>query len=446
MTPHRIVRQLSLAAWALAGLAHGAEPMDFAQCVSAALAQNPDLEISRSQILQAEAGLQQAEGGHLPRIDLSLAATHTNDPLNAFGLKLGQERIAPADLNTATLNDPKSINNLNYRVALLWPVYTGGQTRSQVQAAESLVRAAQAGDVAARQLLTQQVLMAYQGVHNARAQLAAAAEAQAAADEYLRVTSNMHAQGVAVKSDVLSAKVNQEETRVRVAAARNGVANALDRLRLVMGKPLDEPLEVGPDVLPRMPAGELPELRRQAVENHAQLKALRARLEAVSAQVASARAARRPRFDVLLRQDWNDDNIGLDASSQTVAGVLSWNAYDGGASRARQDQAEAARLEASARLRQAEDAVALQVGEVQRKAVEAETRIAVRELAVAQAEEARRLVKKRYENGMATMVELLATQTQLDLAKADLVDSRYALAIQRGELLRAMGVLQADQM
>jgi outer membrane protein TolC len=63
---------------------------------------------------------------------------------------------------------------------------------------------------------------------------------------------------------------------------------------------------------------------------------------------------------------------------------------------------------------------------------------------VEQAEEAQRLVRKRYENGMANLVELFAAQTQLDKARADLVAARQELAVQRAELLRAVGLLQAD--
>jgi outer membrane protein TolC len=60
--------------------------------------------------------------------------------------------------------------------------------------------------------------------------------------------------------------------------------------------------------------------------------------------------------------------------------------------------------------------------------------------------EAQRLVKKRYENGIATLVELLAAQTQLDKANADLVAEQYELAINRAELRRAAGVLTTDQL
>lgn len=444
MTLKTLRRLLGVVALVLVSASVAAETLDFRQCVELALAQNPDLAVSRSQIEQAEAGLRQAEAGRLPRVNLALTATHSNDPLGAFGLKLGQERVTAADFAPARLNDPKAINNLNTRVELIWPLYTGGQVRSFVSQAQALVRAARSGDVAARQQLIQQVLVSYQGVHTARAQVRVAEQALAAAEEYVRVTQRMHQQGMAVKSDVLTARVHLEDARVRLAEARNGVASALDRLKLLLGKPLDEPLDVGAPVLPRLLPGSEQELRRQALDGHAALAALASQMEAAGAQVEAARAVKRPQFSVMLRQDWNDKTIGLDASSQTLAGVLTWAAFDAGVARAGVDRAEAGRRELAARLRQTQDGIALQVAEARRRALEAEERVAARELAVEQAEEAQRLVGRRYENAMATVVELLTAQAQLDRARADLVAARHELAVQRAELQRAVGVLSAD--
>ena len=444
MTHVLLRRLLQAVALGLVSAGAVAETLDFKQCVDAALARNPDLAISRSQIEQAEAGLRQAESGRLPRLNVSVTGTHTNDPLGAFGLKLGQERITASDFDPTRLNDPKAINNLNARVELAWPVYTGGQVQSYVAQAQALVRAAQSGDVAARQQLVQQVLMSYQGVHTARAHLRVAEQALAAAEEYVRVTQRLHQQGLAVKSDVLSARVHQEDARVRLMEARNGVASALDRLKLLLGRSLDEPLDVGAPVLPRLLPGSEQDLRRQALDGHAALSALASQMEAAAAQAEAARAGKRPQFSVMLRQDWNDKTIGLDASSQTLAGVLTWTAFDAGVTRAGVDRAEAARREIAARLRQAQDGIALQVADARRRAVEAEERVGARELAVEQAEEAQRLVKRRYENAMATVVELLTAQVQLDRARADLVAARHELAVQRAELQRAVGVLTGD--
>jgi len=433
-----------------------ADKLEFKQCIETALTQNPDLSISRAQIDQAEAGVRQAQGNRLPRLNLSLTGTRSNDALNAFGMKLGQRGASfndfgagefnPADLSVAphNLNHPDAVNNFNSRIELQVPVYNGGLVQSHIDTAKANVRAAQSGDQAARQQLTKNILMAYQGVHTARAYIKVTDEARAAAEEYVRITEKLHKQGMVVKSDVLSAKVNLEDVKVKAIEARNAEARALDQLAMMMGKPLEEPLDVGAPVAPALLAGNDHELRRQARENHAGLRALRNQLEGAAAQVGAARAGNQPQFNVMLRQDWNDSRLGLSAPAYTAAGVLSWTAFDGGVAHAGIDRAEAARSELAAKLRQAEDGIAFQVTDARREALEAEDKVAARAANLEQAKEAQRLIKKRYENGMGTLVELLAAQAQLDQANANLVASQYELAINRAELKRAVGVLAAD--
>jgi hypothetical protein len=60
-------------------------------------------------------------------------------------------------------------------------------------------------------------------------------------------------------------------------------------------------------------------------------------------------------------------------------------------------------------------------------------------------EEAQRLVRLRYENGIETVTGLLRGQAELDQARADLVSAHYAEAIERGALLLAIGKLNPQE-
>jgi outer membrane protein TolC len=446
---------------AMVGQAALAETLSFQQCVERALSQNPDIEVSQAQIDQAQAAVRQAEANHMPKVNLSLTGTYTNDALNAFGLKLGQRQATfgdfgagefnPADPNVLKiaprdLNHPGGTGNVNTRIEVLVPVYNGGMVESYVRQARAYTRAAQAGDAHARQMLIKNVLMAYQGVHTARAYVKVGEQAQAAAEEYVRITERMQQQGMVVKSDVLTARVHLDDVKLQLARARNAEAAALDQLHLLLGMPLEAPLDVGPELVPLPLQGELPELQQKAKDGHPALQAMRHQLEGVTANVDVARAGLLPQFNVMLRQDWNDQALGFESSSYTVAGVLSWNAFDAGGTSAAVDRAQAARIETAAKLRQAEEGIQFQVREALRKSREADKAVAARELAVELADEAQRLVKKRYENGLATMVELLAAQTQLDKAQADLVAARYEQVVQRAELKRAVGLLSVEQL
>jgi outer membrane protein TolC len=249
---------------------------------------------------------------------------------------------------------------------------------------------------------------------------------------------------MAVKSDLLTAKVNVEDAQLRVSEAKRLEASTLDRLRLLLGRPLGDGLDVGQALQIAPPAASEADLLERARREHPALAALRSQLDAQRAQVDVARAGRRPQLSALARQDWNDQNLGFDASSYTVAGVLSWTAFDGGTVQAAVDRAQAGHAETAARLRQAEDGISFDLREALRQGREAEHRLAAREAALVDAEEAQRLTRKRYENGLTTLVDLLSVQTQLDKARADRVAARHSLELSRIELKRAAGILTPD--
>jgi len=443
--------------WCVAGLAFGA---DLQQCVDIALKQNPDILVSQSQLAQAESALSQAQGQRLPKLTASVTGTRTNDALNAFGLKLSQRNATfndfgagefnptPSGLLVAptALNYPDPVNNYNPRLELQIPLYNGGMVSGYVDQAHAYVKAAQEGNLAARQQVIFHVIQAYQGVHTAQAYVNVAQQAEAAAEAYVKTTQNLLNEGVVVRSDLLFAQVNLANVKVNLEEAQRSEAASLDQLHLLMGMPLDEKLEVGPDFTPTALRGNIAKLQDEAVATNPGLLAMRNQLDAAGAGVKVASADYYPHFNAIVRKDWNAPAFHQMASSYTIAGVLSWNIFDMGVTRGAVGRAKASREELQARLKQAEEGLRAQVADAWRGSAEAESRVSARTAAVAQAEEAQRLVAKRYENGVTTMVEVLAAQAQLDKARAEEVAAHYQLTVQRSALRLAVGKLDSDQL
>lgn len=438
-----------------------AETLNFTQCVDLALKQNPGLMASQSQIAQAEAGLKQAQGSRLPKVTISLNGMRTNDALNGFGLKLSQRNATFGDFGFGEffanqtnpnlmsiapdrLNHPDAVNNFNTRIEAQLPLYTGGMIEGYVRQAQSYIKAAQQGDQYARQQVIFHVLQAYEGVHTARAYVDVAKQGEIASQAYVKTITSLLNQGVVVKSDLLTARISLENVRVQLTQAQNAADSALEQLHLLLGMSLSEPLDIGPRVVPAPLAGTLTQWRAQALASQPGINAMRGQLEAAGANVQVAKAALYPQVGLMLRQDWNDKNLGLNASSYTVGAMLTWNAFDGGVTHAAINRAAAAKAELAARLQEAESGVAFQVSDASRKADEAQKRAAVHELSVAQAAEALNLVEKRYNNGVAAIVELLGARAQLDKARADQVAAHYDLAVQRAGLRLAVGNLDPD--
>jgi outer membrane protein len=443
----------------LSGPSAHADMLDYRQAVARALAQNPDMLAADAKIKQAEAAIRQANGSRLPKVTASLNLTRTDDALNAFGLKLSQrnatfddfgasEFTGPASLDVAphNLNYPDAVNNFNPRLEVQLPLYTGGLIEGHAEQASAYLRAAQKGDVMARQTIAYDVLRAYEAVLTARAYVNVAEQGKTAAESYVKTIANLLKGGVVVKSDLLSAQVHLQDVEVQEVQAKNAELQALDQLHLLLGMPLSAPLDVAGPVEVKPPQESLKELEDEAVRSNPGLNALRNQMDASRAEVKIAKSGKYPQLGLMARMDWNDPNIGFESHSYTVGGQVSWVAFDGGVTNSAIARAQAGRDELAAKLQQAENGITYQVAEAWRKAGEAQQRVAARELAVSQAEEAQRLVNKRYENGVSTIVELLGSQAQLDKARADLVAARYELKIQRAAVLLATGHLQPDQL
>lgn len=444
---------------ALASQTAFSAPLTFSQCVDIALRQNPDVADSADQVQAAKAGLKQANGYQMPKLTASLIGTETNDALNAFGLKLAQRGATFNDFGAGQFTGPSALsvapNNLNYpgvvhnfdtRVELDIPVYTGGMIDGGIKQAREYIAAAENGDKAARQQVIFDLLQAWEGVSAARAYLDVANQAEAASRSMLTMMQNMSKGGTVVKSDLLLAQVRLQDVLVQKTQAENAVAGALDQLHVLMGVPLDQPLEVGDEVNVTPVTTPLIDLQREAQENNPGIMALRHQAAASSASIDMARSANLPQVGLMVRQDWNDPNLGFSSNSWTVGGNVSWTAFDGGITRGKIDQAEASHNQALARLARAEAGVAMQVADARRKATEAEQRLTEREMAVSQVEEATRLVNKRYAAGVATITEQLGAQAELDKARADVVAARYDLAVQRARLKLATGQLEPDSL
>lgn len=463
LTKKNPARLKALTFFSLLAIATGAsaETLDFGQAVQRALAQNPDIIVAGAQIGQAQAAVRQSEGARLPKLTASVNVTRTNDALNAFGLKLSQRSATfndfgagefnpanPNVLNVApyNLNHPDPVNNFNTRLEAQLPLYTGGMISGYTEQAKAYLRAARQGDVVARQKVIFDVLRAYEGVHAARAYADVAKQGRSAAESYVKTIDNLFRGGVVVKSDLLSAKVHLEDVKVQQVQAENAVQQALDQLHLLLGMPLAEPLDVAGDVEVRPLAGKLTDYQDEALKSNPGLAALRNQLDAAQAAVKVARAGKYPQAGLLARFDTNDNNVGFDAHSYTLGGQVSWQLFDGGVTSGAIQRAQASRDELAARLSQAENGIRYQVADAWRRADEAQQRVAAREQAVSQAEEAQRIVEKRYASGVTTITELLGAQAQLDKTRADLVAARYELKVQRANARLAVGRLQPDQL
>ena len=454
--PHKKTRSVLIALLMGSGASLPAAALDFNQCLDLALKQNPQMLLAHARQAEAKGAVSEARGHLLPKLAASFSASQSNNALTVFGMKLSQRQATFNDFGAGQFNpdalgvaptgldQPGSYHNFGTKLQLEIPIWNGGEIRGRLDQARAMLEAAQSGNVMAGQKLTFAVLQAYDGVIAANTGIEMADKARLAAASYVKTSRSLLARGVLVRSDLLSADVYLEKAEVAVESARNAQANALDNLAMLIGWPEGKTLTVAGPVQPTLPAAPLASLQGDAMAQNAGIVALRHQVKAAQDGISVARAAYLPHVNAMANQEWNGRTLGNAAPSYTIGGEVTWNALDfarGGG----MDRAQAEREQAMAALQEAQDKLRLQVAQVWRSAREAALRVKMRALAVKQMEEAQRLVRLRYENGIETVTGLLRGQAELDQARAELVSAYYAEAVERGALLLAIGKLNPQE-
>ncbi len=428
-----------------------AETYDFKKCVESALSQNPEMDVSSARIQQAESAFGKAEASRLPKITLSMTGSSSDNPLNVFGMKLQQRSVVQGDMFDANgtadpLNNPEAHTDFNTRLEVLLPVWNGGKIGSYEDQAAAMIQAARQGDVAVQQYLTFNVYQAYEAVHAARSYINVAKQAKLTADEFVRTTKNLVDQGIVVRSEHLSAKVNQSSAEVALLKAQGQEQIALDTLKMLMNVEANKDVDVAERTDLELPAASVEELLTMAMATNPQLEAKRKEASSTAFAIDAAKADYYPSFNVMLRQDWNDETLGLSDSSYTVAGVVSWKISDFGVTSNTVDMANAAALEKKSALRSEENKTRLEVLTAWRKMEVANKQVDFNLLAVQQAGEAQNLILKRYKGGVSTMTEVLATQTQLDKARAELVSAKYDVNVFKAKIRLVTGSMNVKDL
>ena len=322
---------------------------------------------------------------------------------------------------------------------MLIPVWNGGKIGSYEDQAQAMIEAAKKGDLAVQQYLTFNVYQAYEAVHAARSYIKVAKQAKNTADSYVKTTKNLVEQGVVVRSELLSAKVNQSAAEVALLKAQGQEQIALDTLKMLMSVDSSTEVDVANRVDLELPVENVDEILAMALDTNYELDAKRKEAVSTSYSVDAAKADYYPSFNVMLRQDWNDESLALNNGSYTVAGVVSWKITDFGVTAGSVDMASASAAQKKAAVKSQENKLRLDVLTTWRKLQIASKQVGSSILAVQQASEAQGLIMKRYKNGVSTITEVLAGETQLDKAQADLVSARYDVNVLKAKLLLLTG-------
>ncbi|MGH7668270.1 MAG: TolC family protein [Gemmatimonadaceae bacterium] len=378
--------------------------------------------------------------GILPALAIDGGYTQTTDPIGAFGTTLRQRAATPAAFDPHALNYPAPARDYAGGVELRQPLFNADAWVGR-RAAALAAQSADAGAQWTRYSVRADVVRAYYGAAVADAQVTALDSAAAAAHAHVRAAASMERNGLVTRSDMLLASVRANELDAQLAAATGDARMARRRLATLIAVP-------GGTVEPeaQMPsAAELrvestPDTATAAAAGRADLRAATLGARAAGVEVNRARAAYLPRLNAIGRYDWHSLSRPYGGLPSWTAGVmLSWSPFAGGAQLSDTRRAQAQRATADAAADAASAQAQLDEAQTRTDLVVALQQMTLAELSAAQAVEAHRIVTRKYEGGLATIVELLDAAAAEARTAVELSAARYAVITADAARRQALG-------
>lgn len=413
---------------------NGTVDLNLPKTVQMALDYNRDIKNSQYALKKAEYAINQAQAGKKPTVDYNFGAQRSR-ATDAATYNRAASLMGGANSITNAFSNGISVNI---------PLYTGGLVEGQIDVAklgktnaqEEILRVEQATKYSAIEgyygLLAYQEL---QGVYHE------------AVDNLQGHLDNVQAQynvGTKARVDVLSSDVSLANAKTTAITADNNVAVAESNLNNILGLPLETKLNLADHQLPFDTYNiSLQEATDYAMKYRPEVLQAAIAVQEAERNIDIADAGNKPTVAITGGNDWADNTFpGIDANKRSwkVAAGVTYNFYDGGATKAKVNQAKQDLLVARETEQKTREAVQLEVKQAYLNIRSAAQKVEETQTVVDQARENYRIQNIRYQAGVGINLDVLDAQLSLNEAQVNHIQALYDYNVGIAKLEQVMGV------
>ena len=404
-------RALSAALLMMFGAAAGAQQtLTLSGALAEAAAKSDAARSSELQLQEAAQRTEEVKSAYVPTVDISGGRTMLdNDPFFAFG-----QVAFPAGEQ----------DYWSYQLTAKYLLWDFGRRKRAVEASQSRENAVQqAGhDAVVKNQLA--AANSYLGalLYDSRSRVIALREK--ALQDHLRVAKDLFDHGVVARNDLLRTEVALRNIEDQARETSNGAAVARQALNRSLGRDPSSPVALvsGLPPVPSLP-WDSQGAKRAATERNPSIAALEAKVQAAESSVSFERREGAPSLVAEAFHNYTQNRFMLYPYVTGAFFGVSWS-LDGGARRARLEQAMTRADLARVELNDAKRGVEIQVDKAYLDFDQAKSEEVTAETNVGASAENLRIIEDQYKEGLAKTTDVLD-------AESILADSRYTLAAQR---------------
>ena len=404
------------------------------EAVQLGIQNSKNLKIDAAKIEEATADLLEAKNRQLPELKVSGSYMYLPNKPNV-NIKLP---------GLSGGGSSPEIHQVLYGSAnLSVPIYSGGRIKYGIQSAKYLVEASKLTTENDKTAIAYNVAQAYNNLFKANQSIKVLEENLTASQKRDETFLKLENNGVIARNDRLKANLQTSNIELQLLEARNNYNIANINMDLLLGLPETTEIEVdqnyieeGEDVKP------VDFYVNAAKENRKDLQALDKQRQAAALGTKAAKAENLPSIAFTGGYVAADIPKFLTIYNAVNVGVgISYNLSNIWKENSAYKQSKAREMQLSATNELLNDNIKLDVNREYQNTDYSKKRIAVFEKSAEQANENYRITKNKYDNGLATMTELLDADAAQIEANVGVINAKADAALAYRKLLQTTGTL-----
>lgn len=425
---------------AVSSFAQDKKILTLQEAIQLSIQNSKQLKISQAKIEEATAAIKEAEDRRLPEASASASYLRLNRPNVKMQTKTDPNGGGTGSTGLASAHPSQAAYAM---VNASLPLYSGLRIKYGIASAKYLEEATKLDADKDREEVIMNTVNAYNNLYQSRAALELVKESLEDARQRVKELTRQEQNGLIARNDLLKAQLQASNTELSLLDMEKNWNLATLQMNLLLGLP--ETTELLPDsssLQIRTNLKGINEYVQLALQNRRDLAAISYRKKAAGVGIKIAEGEKLPSLALTSGYVAMDIPKVLTVTNAVNLGIgLQYNIASLWKNKAKVQSAKAQEKQLEISQDLLSDAVQLEVNQAYQNYLVSRKKIDVQAAAVEQANENYKVVKNKFNNGLATVADLLDADVAQQQARLNQSTAQSDASVAYNRLLQAAGLL-----